>query len=183
MSALSASRNATDAQLPVFKPLLPPSRQVPQHWQGQHCVALPAAAALAELDYAAVMASRAQLQGLFAADDPWPPADLTLADDRADLAWHATEFQQGKSFAYSLLSHDRSRCLGCLYLYPTASPAHGGEAYLWTRTTEPEPLRQAIEAEVITWLANDWPLQNLAWPGRSMPFNQWPYANYYSVKR
>lgn len=89
---------------------------VPLEWQGTKCIALPAAPSLVELDYAAVMASREQLQGLFGAGDAWPPADLTQADDEADLAWHEREFVQGASFAYSLLSTDRQRCLGCLYL-------------------------------------------------------------------
>lgn len=183
MSALSAPKNTTGDMKPLFKPLLAPTSGVPLKWQGQFCIAIPATAALAELDYAAVMASRAQLQGLCAADDTWPPAHLTLADDQADLTWHEDEFRQGRSFAYSLLSHDRSRCLGCLYLYPTESPAHSGEAYLWTSTSEPESLRNAIEADVMAWLANDWPLHDLAWPGRVIPFRQWPYANYYSAKR
>ena len=167
----------------AFHLRLPTGFQAPAVWQGQQCLLVPAAPCWVKLDYAAVIASRGQLQGLFGAGDAWPPADLTQADDKADLAWHEQEFAQGKSFAYSLLSTDRERCLGCLYLYPTASPEHDAEAYLWAAATEPELVRAAVVAEVMQWLARDWPFAALAWPGRAIAFSDWPYPNYYAVRR
>lgn len=162
---------------------LPGGGGAPREWHGQYCMAVPAAPEWVALDYAAVMASRVSLQGLFGAGDPWPPEDLTRAGDEADLAWHDREFRQGRSFAYSLLSLDRQQCLGCLYLYPTASPEHDGEAYLWTTVTEPASLREAIVEEIMAWLDTDWPFRALAWPGRRIPFSRWQFANYYAERR
>lgn len=181
MNDARPSRRATGPA--AFKPLLREGSKVPAEWHGTYCLALPAEPRWVVLDYAAVMASRMALHGLFAADDPWPPADLTQAEDEADLAWHQREFAEGRSFAYSLFSFDRQRCLGCLYLYPTASPEHDGEAYLWTSRSEPAELRQQIEKEVMQWLEQAWPFQALAWPGRRIPFRQWSFANYYAECR
>ena len=183
MSALSTPKNSSNTQAPSFKPLQLSESPVPRQWHSQHFMAVAAEAAQVELDYAAVMASRTELIGLFAEGDPWPTADLTLAEDRADLDWHHKEFSHGQSYAWSLLSEDRARCLGCLYLYPTANPGYSGEAYLWTSSGEPEHIRQTMETDVMAWLASTWPTTKLAWPGRTIPFNQWHYPNYYNVKR
>tara|TARA_R110001592_G_scaffold108031_10_gene302269 strand:- start:13198 stop:13758 length:561 start_codon:yes stop_codon:yes gene_type:complete len=183
MSDFLAVNSKQGAAAPAFHLQLPDGYQAPAAWHGQSCIVLPAAPRWAVLDYAAVMASREQLQGLFAENDAWPPADLTAADDAADLAWHEVEFIHGKSFAYSLLSTDLQRCLGCLYLYPTASRDHQAEAYLWTAVTETELLRCAVVDEVMHWLESYWPFNALAWPGRSIAFSDWPHANYYAAQR
>lgn len=103
MSDSVLTGGAEDSDAAVFHLRMREDFQLALQWQGQHCVLLPASPRWVELDYAAVMACREQLQGLFGAGDAWPPAELTQADDQADLAWHAAEFEQGKSFAYSLL--------------------------------------------------------------------------------
>ena len=174
---------ATESSAMSFRPLLPAGFDVPLEWRGRHCVAVPAAPRWVALDYAAVMASRESLHGLFGAGDDWPQRDLSREQDEADLAWHEDEFHRGASFAYSLFSLDMQRCVGCLYLYPTASLAHDAEAYLWAATTEPEEIREAIENEVIQWLEQAWPFQAIAWPGRRISFAEWDWPNYYAACR
>jgi hypothetical protein len=144
---------------------------------------MPAGPHLGDRDHAAVMASRDALLGLFGPGDPWPPVTLTRAEDEADLAWHEKEFRQGRSFAYSLLDPDLRTCLGCVYLYPTASPDHDAEAYLWTAVTQAEAVRGAVAEEVIDWLETAWPFRALAWPGRVIPFSRWTFPNYYAEQR
>ena len=168
----------TDFRLPLPGDFKPPAK-----WQTEGCIAVPASPDWVALDYAAVMASRTLLQGLFGPNDSWPPASLTMADDSADLAWHAREFALRRSFAYSRFSPVMQRCLGCLYLYPTASPEHEAEAYLWISGTEPEAVRWRLADKVMDWLRTDWPLCRLAWPGRSIAFSDWPYRNYYAAQR
>lgn len=98
---------------------------------------VPASPEWGELDYAAVMASRQHIKHLFGPGDTWPPDDLSMEEDIADLAWHWREFSTRRSFAYHLLDPTGLSCLGCLYLYPTASAAHDAEAYLWTHISLP----------------------------------------------
>ena len=168
---------------PVFRPLPVEGWSAPAQWRGRHCIAVPAAPHLAALDHAAVMASWKTLEGLFGPGDPWPPSTLTEAEDEADLAWHEQEFRQGRSFAYSLLEGNQRACLGCVYIYPTASPEHDAEAYLWTVVTRAEALRTAVAEEVIQWLEMAWPFRALAWPGRVIPFRHWTFPNYYAEQR
>ncbi|MFN2361522.1 MAG: hypothetical protein ABR522_10675 [Marinobacter sp.] len=159
---------------------------VPTQWRGMRALLVPAGPEWVELDYAAVIESQDKLRHFFGPEDPWPPENLNLEMDEADLAWHAREFETRRSFAYHLLSHDQQRCLGCLYLYPSASIRHDAEAYLWTHIDLDAERAQLIEDEVIDWISTDWPFKAIAWPGRFIPFEQWQRAgipNYYATNR
>ena len=87
-------------------------------------------------DYDAVMSSVEHLQATYAANDPdrWP-AGLTLEDDLVDLGWHQREFTLGYSFAYTMMTLDEHRCLGCVYLNPTLQPSHDAEVTMWVRSS------------------------------------------------
>jgi hypothetical protein len=169
-----------------FLPLPVDGFTIPTHWKGEHALLIPAGPEWVELDYNAVIQSREKLKHLFGPKDPWPPEDLSPDMDRADLAWHAKEFDTRRSFAYHLLTHDQQACLGCLYLYPTASSQHDAEAYLWTHIDLRAENGKRIEEEVIHWINTCWPFENIAWPGRLIPFENWERAgipNYYAMMR
>lgn len=181
--SLSADERMLDAG---FKPL--PIRQMnpPSRWAGDGFVLRVAAPEWAALDLEAVRVSRECLRGLFGPDDPWPPDTLDLEGDRADLRWHADEFQSGRSFAYLILNEAQNRCLGCLYIYPTRSPDHDAEGYLWTRSDLPPAQAVPIEREVIRWVVERLSLRRTAWPGRAIGFDAWNpggAGSYYTVMR
>jgi len=147
---------------------------------------VPASPEWGELDYAAVMASRQHIKHLFGPGDTWPPDDLSMEEDIADLAWHWREFSTRRSFAYHLLDPTGLSCLDCLYLYPTASAAHDAEAYLWTHISLPRERAAQMEDEVIAWIEGAWPFTAIAWPGRFIAFSAWSAAglpNYYASTR
>ncbi|WP_155939976.1 hypothetical protein [Marinobacter sp. HL-58] len=178
--------NGLAARKEGFRPLPIEGFAVPARWQGEQVVLVPAGPEWVAMDYLAVIASRRKLRHLFGPRDTWPPDDLDLAMDEADLAWHAREFADRRSFAYHLLGHDQQHCLGCLYLYPSASVQHDAEAYLWTHSSLDADRAQLIESEVIDWVIRQWPFQTIAWPGRFIPFGQWELAgipNYYASTR
>ena len=79
----------------------------------------PLAPAHVELDYAALMQSKTQLR--LWSGTTWPEDTFTLADNRADLEWHADEHARRIAFTYTVLSPDRQRCLGCVYIKPLAT--------------------------------------------------------------
>ena len=133
-----------------FLPLPTDGFRVPQHWRDEHTLLMPAAPQWVELDFAAVIASRRKLKHLFGPTDSWPPDDLDLAVDHADLAWHEQEFQARQSFAYHLLNHGASKCLGCLYIYPTVGRGHDAEAYPWTHIDLDAGRANLIESEVVS---------------------------------
>lgn len=119
-----------------------------------------------EKDYEAVMSSVASLQGVFD-DHFWPSPDLTLEQDLIDLGWHQKEFQRRSSFAYTVMSLDESKCLGCVYIYPTETPGHDAKVYLWVIDSE---LENGLDFELFEtakkWINSSWPFIKVEYPGR-----------------
>jgi len=137
-------------------------------------------------DLEAVAASRQRLKGLFGPHDEWPQADLSVEQNRTDLRWHRDEFEAGTSFAWLIVTPDETRSIGCLYLYPTQSPNHAAEGFLWTRTDLTAIPSQRIEHRVIRWVEHDCGLENVIWPGRSVSHADWTargFVNYYTEAR
>jgi hypothetical protein len=124
-------------------------------------------------DYDAVITSAEHLKGVFGPDSTWP-ADLTLEQDLIDLGWHHKEFQRRTSFAYTVMNLDESRCLGCVYFYPTDKPNYDALAILWVRQSElASGLDQRLFTTVHVWLDNVWPFQQVAFPGRTLTWQAW----------
>ena len=124
-------------------------------------------------DYDAVMTSIARLKKVFGPKTRWPTG-LTLEQDLIDLGWHHSEFQQRKSFAYTVMSPTESECLGCVYCNPTRKRGYDAAVYLWVRDSEIEKgLDPILFHAVKEWLANDWPFQKVAYPGRAIDWESW----------
>ncbi len=71
------------------------------------------------------------------------------------------------SFAFTVMSLDESRCLGCVYIYPSDDPAYDAEAYYWARQSElAGGLEDRLGKAFRDWLARDWPFKRVAFPGR-----------------
>lgn len=70
-----------------------------------------------ERDYDALMSSWQRLQ-VWNGTDRWPRPDFTLEENLADLIRHRDEFLQREAFTYTVLSLDKSRCEGCVYIEP-----------------------------------------------------------------
>jgi len=69
-----------------------------------------------EKDYEAVIESRELLHTMFGG--PWPRQGFTLEENLADLERHQQEFLNRKAFAYTVVSLDETRVLGCIYINP-----------------------------------------------------------------
>ncbi|NJM99738.1 MAG: GNAT family N-acetyltransferase [Phormidesmis sp. RL_2_1] len=125
-------------------------------------------------DYEAVMTSREQLQGVFGPHSSWPTADLSLEQDLIDLGWHQKEFQNRTSFAYTVMSLDETRCLGCVYLYPAAPVDYDAQVILWARQSElVNGLEERLLQTLKPWLSKVWPFEQVAFPGREIDWDQW----------
>ena len=95
--------------------------------------------------------------------EPDPPHGLTHERNLADLGWHETEFGNRTSFAYTVVPHDESRVLGCVYVYPDANA--DARVRLWVRRDAYE-LDRTLEQVVREWIERDWPFTRVSWPGR-----------------
>ena len=74
----------------------------------------PLTSALVELDTTAYLASPVAI--LRHSSGRWPTKDFTASDNLALIARHEAEHLAGEAFAYSLLTAERDRELGCVYL-------------------------------------------------------------------
>ena len=123
-------------------------------------------------DYDAVMSSVEHLKNI------WPgsgwPIGLTLEQNLIDLGWHQKEFQRRRSFAYTVVTPDESRVIGCAYIDPTRKQGFDAVVFLWARESElPGGLETRLHAAVKDWVAKEWPFKKVAFPGRDVDWEAW----------
>ena len=119
----------------------------------------------AEKDYEAVMESQKMLQSMF--EGEWPREGFTLEENRADLERHQREFLNREAFAYTVVSLDESRVLGCVYINPSEDPEVDAEVRMWVRLREYERgLDLILFRAVKEWLEDAWPFNDVTYPGR-----------------
>jgi len=127
---------------------------------------------IAEMDYEAVMSSKTRLRSVFFEATERPRVDMSLDENRNDLARHESEFNSREAFAYTVLSPDRKKYIGCLYIDPPTVPEFDSEIYLWVRDDCLE-LDGHLYDTVKAWLDECWPFEKPAFPGREIPWEQW----------
>ena len=126
-------------------------------------------------DYDAVMSSVGHLRATYSPESggSWPEG-LTIEDDLVDLGWHQHEFKHRSSFAYTAMTPDESRCLGCVYIKPTRKRGHDCKVMMWVRA---DALASGLDEElyrtVRAWIAEVWPFASPAYPGRAISFEAW----------
>ncbi len=108
----------------------------------------------------------------------WPetgwPKGLTLKQNLIDLGWHEKEFQNRTSFAFTMVTLDESKVLGCVYFFPSRKAGYDVEIFMWVRASElAKGLDQRLFNVVQSWTASEWPFKNPAYPGRSVSWESW----------
>jgi len=117
-----------------------------------------------EKDYEAVMESR---ERLFAIDGSWPREGFTLEENLADLQRHQREFEERIAFAYTMVSLDESRVLGCVYINPVKHRSVDAWVYMWVRESEfKKGLDPILYQTVREWIEKDWPFNKVVYPRR-----------------
>jgi hypothetical protein len=128
----------------------------------------PLRASHAAIDYAAVMASRAELRRW--SQSTWPAEEFTLEENRADLERHEREHFADAAYTYTVLAPDGALCLGCVYFAPLLAEearlaheamgedaAYAMRASFWVRADQ---VAGELDRELFTalraWLAGDW---------------------------
>ena len=126
-------------------------------------------------DYDAVMSSAEHLLKTkpFGPNQKWPQS-LTFEQNLIDLGWHQKEFQMRSSFAYTVMDLEESRCLGCMYIYPSAHPDYEVKIIMWVRQSEVENgLDEHLFESVKQWIAGEWCFEKVAYPGREISWEEW----------
>ncbi len=140
-----------------------PLASVPMPLETPQFVMEPLDAMHAELDFAALMSCRARLREELQWGD-WPTEDFTLEANRADLERHHAEFIRGEAFAYTVLRHDRTRCLGCVYLEPCPE-IEGAQLAFWV-IDDAIDLEEVLLSDVLRWVHEDWCIPRVLVPIR-----------------
>lgn len=149
------------------RPIVPADFVVPERLETPAFVLQPLTVHDLVRDFDAVMSSVAELKEMMPDGSSWPDG-LTLEDNLVDLGWHQREFRLRHSFAYTVVSPDGKRCLGCCYIYPPSDPAFDVDAHYWARQSRiGDPADTALGEAFRGWLATDWPFRRVAFPGRA----------------
>jgi hypothetical protein len=118
-----------------------------------------------DIDYPAVMGSRARLWAKYGEMWGWPPDDMTYEADRRDLARHEDEIARHMSFNYAVLNPDETELLGCVYIDPPEKPAPDGPDALvswWVVDREAGgELERVLDEVVPRWLRERWPFRSV----------------------
>jgi hypothetical protein len=140
-----------------------PEFNPPTRWSTPEFVLEPLSPEHNELDFAAAQSSREHLQRTLQWGG-WPSADATLDDNRSDLEGHLDEFNNRIAYAYTVLSPDRSACLGCVYINPVGKkgqPEHARRARVafWVIESQlANNLDTKLVAAVLNMLAHAYPI-------------------------
>ncbi len=117
----------------------------------------------AELDFQALMSCRVRLREELQWGG-WPPEDFSLKLNRADLCRHHGEFRRCEAFAYSVLSPDRSQCLGCVYIERCAE-IDGAQLAFWV-INDAIKIEAVLVTDVLAWIHRDWSINRVLVPLR-----------------
>jgi hypothetical protein len=136
---------------------------VPQPLETSRFVLEPLGEKHAELDFEALMSCRGRLRRELQWGD-WPAEDFTLELNRADLRGHHAEFVRGEAFAYTVLSPDRTRCLGCIYL-ERCTEIEGAQLAFWV-IDDALDTEAVLVTDVLQWVHREWPIDRVLIPLR-----------------
>jgi 16S rRNA G966 N2-methylase RsmD len=118
-----------------------------------------------EKDYEAVVESRELLHRMFGGQ--WPRVGFTLEENLADLEKHQQEFLDRKAFAYTVVSLDETKVLGCVYIDPPEASDSDAVVVMWVRQTEYDKgLDEVLFNEVRDWISSVWPFKKVNFTGR-----------------
>lgn len=125
----------------------------------------------AKKDYDAVMSSVDYIKGVFG--NEWPPSDLTFDEELMSIKLHQQDMDNRVSFAYTVLNSEQTKCLGCVYLYPSHKPEYDAIVFLWVRQSEvANGFDSYLFSMVKEWIKEKWPFENVAYPGRDVSWDE-----------
>lgn len=141
------------------------------------------------LDFHALMKSKDFLRRW--SNSTWPEDKFTLQDNLLDLEWHYDEFEEKTAFTYTILNHDKTLCLGCIYIRPVVSiqslspdelkrlaPFRFFVSYWVITDIRNTPLENQIFSILMEWLQTDWHFSSVLFASnREIPEQNKIYQN------
>jgi RimJ/RimL family protein N-acetyltransferase len=158
-----------------------PTSWLPPAWEHPGRVELgtghhlrPIRAADVDLDMQAVMGSQERLWSIYGEAWGWPPATMSVEEDRADLARHEAEIDRHESFNYALFDAGETELLGCVYIDPPERSGADAEISWWVVDALVGcPVEAALDELVPRWIATSWPFTRPRLVGRDLTWQEW----------
>jgi len=117
-----------------------------------------------EKDYEAVMETQRRFLSL---GSDWPRVGFTIEENLADLERHQQEFLSREAFAYTVVSLDESRVMGCVYINPAKEEGIDARIRMWVRESEyKKGLDPVLFSAVKEWIEQEWPFKQVSYPER-----------------
>ena len=146
------------------KQFVPENFMIPQILETEHFRLRMLSVDDVEKDYEAVMETQARFRSM---GYDWPREGFTIEENLADLKQHQQEFLNRDAFAYTVVSLDESRILGCVYINPTEIDGIDARIRMWVRQSEYDKgLDPILFREVKKWIDSVWPFTKVIYPGR-----------------
>lgn len=126
------------------------------------------------LDHATVMANQHLLYEELGPVWGWPPADMTIEDDRADLERHVQEMAENESFVYGIFDEAEGVLAGCVYVDPPERVGADVDVSWWVVADERGgPLERAVRRDVPHWIRTSWPFEDPRFLGLDLTWAEW----------
>ena len=155
-------------------PFVPADFEVPTLVEAEGFKLVPLGPDLVKIDFDAYMSSIEHLQKTFSRSTSWPHEGISDADAMKDMENEQARFQKRSSFAYAVLTPDGLRERGCIYVYPSNVDGYDAVVRMWVTKAEYDAGFDAkLYAWVQQWIAKDWPLRSIAYPGRAIEWGTW----------
>lgn len=155
-------------------PFTDSTEPVPAELQTEEFALRPIVADDTEMDYAAVMETREYLR--LWQQSTWPEDDFTVEANRKDLIDLEQRHAAHRAFTYTVLDPDGTRCLGCVYVFPTSAtflakstvtPVGDDEwvdvdavIFFWTRLSQmASGMDKRLLAALRAWFKDEWKLE------------------------
>lgn len=119
-----------------------------------------------ERDYDAWTSSLESLKGILGPRNGWPEEVTSLEQNLKDLENHLREFENKEAFTYSILTLDKQKCIGCLYIRPTQIKKYSARVDFWFRD-DSKNYEEEFYIWIQSWLKISWKLEEACFPGRS----------------
>jgi len=117
-----------------------------------------------EKDYEAVMETQKRFLSL---GYEWPREGFTIGENLTDLEQHQREFLDRKAFAYTVVTPDESRVLGCVYINPSREEGVDARIRMWVRESEYQKgLDPVLFKAVKEWIKKEWPFKMVSYAER-----------------
>lgn len=157
-------------------PFYPSDNVVPSELRTDEFLVRPLRATDVDLDYDAVVSSRAELW--LRSGGTWPRYGFTREENLSDLREHEQEHLDGTAFTFTVMNPTETTCLGCIYINPLARMLeragagdeeragvgeHEAWVTFWVRQSRlDDGLDRRLLTALVRWFQADWAFARVA---------------------